>query len=88
MKRLLAIVMVCSAIIAATVAVFVMYVAWVDAPPGEFREVGTDGRLLIHWGPWLVLGVVWFSFVLIPSLLAGGGVAAFLWWCRRRRAAR
>jgi hypothetical protein len=84
MKRSLALVAACSAVLAAAVAGFMMYVSWVDAPPGEFHELGEHGRLLIHWEHWLLLGLLWFVFVFLPCSL-GGGVAVILWWRHRRR---
>jgi hypothetical protein len=44
-----------------------MYIAWGHNPQGEFHEEG-----VVHWGPWLLLGVTWAAFIILPGFVLAG----------------
>jgi hypothetical protein len=53
-------------VVGASVAAFMMYVAWQHNPQGEFHD---DAG--IHWLPWLGVGLTWFLAIAgLPCLIA------------------
>jgi hypothetical protein len=77
--------LIASAVAGLLVASLMMAMAWQHNPQGRFHESGVDGRTVIHWGAWSLVGVSWFVPVAGGVLLGTALCFGIRAWRNRRR---
>ena len=87
MKRAIAILGACCALLGAAAGACAMYVAWEDNPHEMYYTLDQGGTRVVDWGYWALVGLSWFLIVFVPLSLVGAGILALSYRIDKKRSA-